>query len=151
MVKATRFRTKYDENYHSEIFWTEPGEDEDLVQHHMQAECDVNTIMARYERTGELQHVASMAAEYGDYYDVTDYKTGAERLLAAEALFMELPARLRDRFNNDPAQFIGFATDEKNIDELRSLGLAEPLPPDPVVPITRKDLEEVFAPEGAKK
>lgn len=146
-----KFRTQYDDPSKNVVFWTDPGADEDLVQHHMQAECDINTIMARYEKTGELTHVANLAGEYGDYYDVTDYKTGAERLILAEALFMELPARLRDRFNNDPAQFIGFATDEKNIDELRSLGLAEPLPPDPVVPITRKDLEEVMRPEEASK
>lgn len=151
MVIATKFRTRFDENYKSEVFNTDVGEDEDLVQHHMAAECDVNTIMKRYEKTGELHHVAAQAAEYGDFYDVTDYKSGMERLIAADALFMELPAAIRDRFNNDPAKFVAFATDEKNLDELRSMGLAEPLPPDPVAPITRKDLEEVMGVSPSEK
>jgi len=147
-----KFRTRFDEAYqkNKEVFWTSPGDDEDLVQHHMAAECDINTIMKRYEKTGELTHIASQAAAYGDFYDVTDYKTGTERLMAADALFMELPASIRDRFHNDPAKFVDFATDEKNLEELRSMGLAEPAPHDPVVPITRKDLEELLPEKGAK-
>ncbi|QCQ85090.1 internal scaffolding protein [Blackfly microvirus SF02] len=146
-----KFRTKYDDPSDNIVFWTDPGADEDLVQHSMQAECDINTIMARYSSTGDLTHVKESAAEYGDFYDVSDYKTGQDRLIAVQALFMELPATLRDKLNNDPAQFIEYATDEKNIEELRSLGLAEPLPPTPVAPITRKDLEEVLDPKGPAK
>lgn len=154
-----KFRTRFDAKYQEQkqIFWTDPfgkqmpGEDEDLVQHSMAAECDINTIMARYQKTGELTHVASQAAIYGDFYDVTDYKTGQERLLEADALFMELPAKLRDRFDNDPAKFVAFATDEKNLDELRELGLAEPAPVEPEAPITRKDLQELVTPKAAPK
>ncbi|QCQ85100.1 internal scaffolding protein [Blackfly microvirus SF02] len=148
-----KFRTRFDETYqkNKKVFWTDVGEDENLVQQHMAAECDVNTIMKRYENSGVLTHVQSQAAEFGDFYDVTDFKTGTERLMATQALFMELPASIRDRFNNDPAKFIDYATDEKNLEELRKMGLAEPLPPDPVVPITRKDLEEVMTPKAASK
>jgi len=146
-----KFRTQYDENYQPEVFFTDVGQDENLVQQHMRDECDVNVIMRRYERTGELSHLGGLAASYGDFSDVTDYKTGIERIMAADAIFMELPASIRDRFNNDPAKFVEFTTDEKNIEELRKMGLAPQLPPDPVVPITRKDLEEVFQPEDGKK
>lgn len=154
-----KFRTRFDESYQSmkEVFWTGsfdkqmPGEDEDLVQHSMQAECDINTIMARYQKTGELTHVGSQAAIFGDFYDVTDYKAGQERLIQADALFMELPAKIRDRFNNDPAQFIEFATDEKNIDELRSMGLAEPASPTTGAPNTRKEEGKQETPAASPK
>lgn len=149
-----KFRTKYDEDYQDGLnysFWTDVGEDENLVQHSMQAECDVNTIMARYQKTGELSHIAGMAGEYGDFYDVSDYKSGTERIMAAQSLFMELPSSIRDRFHNDPAKFIEFATDEKNIEELRSMGLAEPAPQKPEAPLTRKDFEELTKPKGAVK
>ena len=86
----TKFRTEFDDPSKNKVFWTDPGEDEDLVQHHMAEECDINVIMRRYQQTGELTHVAGMAGEYGDFYDVTDYKTGTERLMAAQELFMEL-------------------------------------------------------------
>lgn len=111
----------------------EIGEEPSLVQQHLQDETDINHIMRKYERTGELRHIQTMAAEYGDFSDVPDYKSAMERIMAADSLFMELPAVVRDRFGNDPAQFVEFASDEKNIEELRKLGLAPeaPLPPEP--------------------
>jgi len=126
-----KFRTQYDENYKSQIFDTDPGEDEGLVQQHMRDECDINIIMKRYEATGELTHVGGMAGEYGDFSEVLDYKTGLERIMEADTLFMELPASIRDRFNNDPAKFIDFAANPQNQEELRSMGLAPPLPAPP--------------------
>lgn len=127
------FRTQYDTDYKSEVFDTDPGDDENLVQHSMQDECDINVIMKRYEKTGELTHLGGMAAQYGDFSDVTDYKTGMERIMEADALFMELPASIRDRFNNDPSKFVEFATDPKNLDKMREWGLAPalPTPPEP--------------------
>lgn len=118
-----KFRTQYTP-YKAEIFFTDPGDDEDLVQQHMRDECDINVIMARYQKTGELTHIASQAALYGDFSDVPDYKTGIDRILAADELFMELPSSIRDRFGNDPAQFLEFATDASNEDELVEMGLA---------------------------
>lgn len=124
------FRTQFTP-YKPEIFFTDPGEEESLTQQHMAAECDINTIMSRYQSTGEITHIAAQAGEYGDFSEVTDYKTGIERLLEADALFMELPSSIRDRFNNDPAAFIEFASDPKNIEEMRKMGLAPPLPTPP--------------------
>lgn len=147
-----RFRTQYDLDYKSQVFFTDPGEDEDLVQHHMQAECDVNVIMARYQKTGDISHLGQIAGEYGDFSDVLDYKTGLERIMDADALFMELPSSVRDRFGNDPAQFMEFATDASNLDEMRKMGLAPPAPEKPEAPLTRKDFQElVDANASAKK
>lgn len=111
----------------------EIGEDPGMVQQHLAEDTDINNIMRRYQKTGELRHVTGMAAEYGDFSNVPDYKTAMENIMAADDLFMELPAKLRDRFNNDPAQFIEFATDPSNQDELRKMGLAPeaPKPPEP--------------------
>jgi len=88
------------------------------------AETDVNNIMRKYEKTGILTHVARYAGEYGDFSGVPDYKEGLERIMAANEMFDSLPARLRDRFGNDPAKFIDFATNPENLDELRTMGLA---------------------------
>lgn len=101
------------------------------VQQQFAQESDVNAIMRKYEKTGILTHVSRYAGEYGDFSGVPDYKAGLERVMAADEMFMSLPARIRDRFNNDPAKFIEFATNAENIDELRALGLAPELPPAP--------------------
>jgi len=96
------------------------------VQQNLRDETDINRIMAKYERTGILTHVNRYAGEYGDFSGVPDYKSGVERVLAAEEMFMSLPAKIRDRFGNDPGNFIDFATDRGNIDEMRKMGLAPP-------------------------
>lgn len=136
-----RFRTQYDSDYKAEIFYTDPGEDEGLVQQHMRDECDVNVIMAKYASTGELTHIGGMAATYGDFSEVTDYKTGIERIMEADALFMELPASIRDQFNNDPAKFVDFATNPDNQDALIDMGLApaRPAAPEPTIVKVLKD------------
>lgn len=126
-----RFRTQYDEDYKAEVFFTDPGEDEGLVQQHMRDECDINIILARYQATGELTHIQQSAAQYGDFSEVLDFQSALHQIADAEAAFMELPAKIRDRFNNDPAQFINYATNPDNLEEMRELGLATPLPPPP--------------------
>lgn len=119
--------------------------EESRTQQHMAGETDINNIMRKYEKTGILTHVSRYAGQYGDFSGVPDYKTGVELVMAADEMFMSLPAKIRDRFNNDPAQFIDFATDEENLEELRSMGLAPklPAPPEPqlvkVVPEAEPD------------
>jgi phage internal scaffolding protein len=127
----------------------EIGEEESMVQQHLAEETDINVIMKRYQRTGELRHVTPMAGEYGDFSDVPDYKSAMERIMAADALFMELPAAVRDRFGNDPAQFIEFATDKSNLDELRKLGLAPEAPGAPE-PQLVKVVQEPDGPDPKK-
>jgi len=121
-----------------------------MTQQNMAAETDINNIMAKYQKTGVLTHVSKYVGQYGDFSGVPDYKTGLEMVMAAEEMFMSLPAKIRDRFGNDPAKFIDFATNEDNIDELRSMGLAPqpPAPPEPsLVKVVTED-EPVSAPKG---
>lgn len=127
------------------------GEDT-LVQQNMAGETDINNIMAKYQKTGLLTHVARYAGNYGDFSEVPDYKTGVERVMAAEEMFMSLPAKIRDRFNNDPGKFIEFATDEKNLEEMRSMGLAPeaPMPPEPQLVKVVAEPEEPEVPPKSK-
>lgn len=144
-----RFRTQFTP-YEASIFFTDPGEDEDLVQQHMRDECDVNVIMARYQKTGEISHLGAIAGSYGDFSDVTDYKDGLERIIAADAAFMELPSSIRDRFMNDPAKFIEFCANKDNLDELRDMGLAPPKSVTPSVKV--ENVEELRSePKGGAR
>lgn len=125
---TSKFRTQYDDytDKHAAMFAAEIGEDEGLVQQHMRDDCDVNVIMRRYQQTGELTHISAMAGEYGDYSEVLDYQAGLEQIRLAEEMFMELPASVRDRFKNNPGEFIDFAQNPENLEEMRTMGLAPP-------------------------
>lgn len=98
-------------------------------------ECDINVIMARYEKSGAML-LSSLEQRDPRYLDTTgfDYHQAMLRVAEANSLFMELPAALRDRFKNDPHELLAFLDDESNRDEAIELGLARPreAAPEPV-------------------
>ena len=92
-------------------------------------ECDINMIMAKYQKTAVIDHFNQHNAQYGDFYGVQDYQACLDQVREANDMFAELPAVIRKRFNNDPGVFLDFATDPGNLDQLAELGLAKvPLP-----------------------
>lgn len=85
-------------------------------------ECDINTIMARYQSTGEMPNLGVRAPQYLDATGM-DFQSMQNQVLEAQALFMELPSKLRTRFGNDPGQFLSYVADPQNRAEMRELGL----------------------------
>lgn len=96
--------------------------EESLAQQHAKEESDINTIVRRFGLTGELPNNVRVP-QYGDFTAATDYHTSMNAVLAANSAFMQLPADVRTRFNNDPGAFVDFCADEKNRDEAKKLGL----------------------------
>lgn len=88
-------------------------------------ECDINSIMRKWKVTGVLPHARDVAGQYGDFSDIMDYQTALNAVISANDNFMSLPAKLRARFYNDPAQFLKFCDDPANAGELIALGLAQ--------------------------
>lgn len=88
-------------------------------------EADINTIVKRFGVTGQLpQNVR--APTYGDFDTVMTYQDAQNAIIAANKSFMAMSADVRKRFDNDPAKFVEFCSDSKNLDEMRKLGLAKP-------------------------
>lgn len=85
-------------------------------------ESDINTIMARYQSTGEMPVLNEMQ---GQWLDVTemDFQAHMDFIIDAQNLFDQLPSALRDRFGNDPGAFLGFCSEESNREEMARLGL----------------------------
>lgn len=102
-----------------------------LTRQEFAEECDINTLMAKYETTGFPAHMIRQNGQYLDVSDVPDLQRAMKVLADAEQAFMTLPARTRFEFNNDPERFVAFAQDPANIEQMRAWGLAEPVPVDP--------------------
>lgn len=100
--------------------------DESRTSQEYAEEADINTLMARYVKTGVIPQYADKQPFYVDADGLPSYQEMQNVIVEAEAAFMALPSAVRERFNNDPARFVAFATDEKNIDELRSMQLLSP-------------------------
>ena len=86
------------------------------------AECDINTIMSRYERTGVIDFVNAREGRYGDASAI-DYQKALNIVIEADEMFADMPASLRSRFDNDPVKFLDFVDDPANLDEGIKLGL----------------------------
>jgi phage internal scaffolding protein len=86
------------------------------------AESDINTIMSRYQRTGELPQINVVAPQYLDVTEM-NFQDHMNQIREAQELFDQLPSQLRNRFQNDPGAFIDFCGDQNNHPELARMGL----------------------------
>jgi phage internal scaffolding protein len=125
MKKSIFLRTPY--NYDTDAASNGSGlhcEDATLTQQHFKDECDINNILRQFNITGLLPEQA-ISPRYGDFTGISDYHTALNQVIAAEDEFMSLPAHIRARFENDPAQLIEFLNNSENKDEAIKLGLVD--------------------------
>jgi len=140
MAKAPFLRTPY--NYDTIAASNESGvacEEPSLAQQQFKDECDINNILRQFNITGQLPDTP-LSPRYGDFSGISDYKTALDRVISADEEFMNLPANLRARFDNDAANLIEFLNNDQNRLEAEKLGLVEP----------KKDLSETPPVEALK-
>lgn len=94
----------------------------------------IERILASHDASMIEQARIANPGAYMDCCEATDYRSSMHKVMEAERVFMALPAVLRARFNNDPAEYLAFAQNPANFDEMVTLGMAVPQPPpEPVV------------------
>lgn len=94
------------------------------VQADMQ-DADINVIVYRYGVTGVMPDNVRVPT-FGDFTHIVDYRTALEAIQEAEENFLQMPANVRARFENNPQLFLEFCTDANNLKEMVDLGLAIP-------------------------
>ena len=97
-----------------------------LTRQEFAAECDINTLMSQYEKTGIISHINPRTPQYLNLVGVPDLQTAHEIIQNAAREFMALPATTRAQFDNDPMKFVKFAENPDNIAKMREWGLAPP-------------------------
>ena len=118
------FHTAYEPPPQVEFVNNEPS----LTQQHFAEECDINNIVEKYMISGVLGDPLvspSVSPMYGDYSSVEDFHSAQTIIAHATQAFDLLPAALRKRFNNDPAQLLSFLEDESNREEAIKIGLVD--------------------------
>nr|QJB19316.1 MAG: internal scaffolding protein [Microvirus sp.] len=105
-----------------------------LTRQEFAEECDINTIMARYEASGVISHVNRAQPMYLDTTDYPDLQGAMDQFREAALAFNALPATVRREFDNDPQKFVDFASDPDSLPRMREWGLAPPVkaPPEPM-------------------
>lgn len=90
----------------------------------MRDECDINLIMAKFTKSGHVDHFAKHGGSYG-FATSVDFHSAMNIVTRARQMFEALPASTRDRFNNEPTEFLDFVQDPENHEEMKELGLVE--------------------------
>ncbi len=90
-------------------------------------ECDINEIMKKYQKTGAVAHFNKMSARYEDVSPI-DFKQAMDTITSTQQMFEALPSTLRNKFHEDPAEFLDFVQDDKNKQEMISLGMIDERP-----------------------
>lgn len=116
-----------------------------LTQQQFKDEADINNLVDRFLRTGEIPPVDARAM-YGDFVDAPQsYQEALDAVFAAQEGFDALPSKTRQRFNNDPLELLSFLADPANVEEAIDLGLMEPKP-EPASPVQTTTPAEPVAP-----
>ena len=78
--------------------------------------CDVNLIMKRFERTGQISHVVTVPPQFIDTTQRMSYEDALMHMEDAKADFMALPSEVRTYFGHDPKTFIKVISDPSELD-----------------------------------
>lgn len=116
------FRSAYSQKPRVQLVTPEPSRTKQAFK----AECDINTIIARYLKTGQIDLAQRLEPRYGDCTGL-EFQSAMLTVKQAQSLFDELPSAIRSRFRNEPAEFLNFVQDEKNREEAQKLGLLKPV------------------------
>lgn len=105
---------------------------------------DINNILKRYEKTGMLPELIKENPQYGDFSEVPDYQTALEIVTKSHEQFAALDGRVRAQFKNDPAEFLAFATNPDNMEQMVNMGLATLKEPEsaPVEPTPTQEVKK---------
>jgi len=118
------FKKAYDKPKRLTISTTGPS----MTKQSFKRECDINHIMAKYQKTGLVDHVSHHQGDYSDLTDVPTYHDAMNKIIAANQSFATLPSSIRKKFSNDPAEFLDFVSNPANVPEMQQMGLLPPSP-----------------------
>jgi hypothetical protein len=122
---------------------------ESATKQSFKEEVDINSIVKRFTKgmgLENMQGVPLSEKNFGDFSDVTDLRGLYDRMHNAQESFYKLPSKVRLKFDNDPVDFLEFASNPDNLDAMRELGLAPSMQKD----ATQKDATPAVEPSEAK-
>lgn len=122
-------------NYSMDDVSVETGlecKDPTMAQQQFKEETDINTLLERFGIGAQMPENPRVPM-FGDFTEVKDFQSAMNSVREAETAFLELPAKVRARFENDPQQLMEFMEFRENREEAARLGLlrspeAEPTP-----------------------
>jgi phage internal scaffolding protein len=133
-LKNPRHAHEFDEKNRGDIDFTGQVS---LTRQSEAESCDINVILDRYMKTGQL-NLNQRQAMFEDVSDAGTFQEALSIVKAAQEAFQTLDAKVRKEFDNDPHKFLEFCEDPNNYDRMVELGILhkEEEPVKPALPAT---------------
>lgn len=110
---------------------------------------DINTIVSRFKKTGDTQILQRTVGDYQELERI-DLHEAMNQITKANEIFMELPSKIRNRFDNDPEKYFDYSVKAENHDEMRELGLLAPIQQEVIQKVEIVGGEATQGDEGAE-
>lgn len=78
--------------------------------------------MSRFQKTGIIDHLNTSEPHYG-FAPSETYMEALDLIQNGEKSFNNLPSEMRQKFGNNPAEFLAFIENQDNLPEMASMGL----------------------------
>lgn len=120
MSQEIRFKHRYGNNPRVTITFTGQGR----TKQSFKEECDINNLMAKYLRTGRMEHVNQALPRF-ECVSGHDFQSAQNLIANAASMFEDIPSTIRARFDNDPGKLLDWVHDPKNAQEATALGFLD--------------------------
>lgn len=129
-----KFYTRYDRPKQDFGFKTEG---QSLTRQSEADSCDINKIMERFDRTGQLP-ISMKQPQFGDAR-IVGFQEAKQIVIQAQEAFNELPAKARAHFGHDPQNMLNALADnsEANVNKLLEMGILIERQEDPTTTLQR--------------
>lgn len=119
-----KFATVYDHPRLPGLTCTEPSH----TQQQYAEDADINNVIRSYQETGTVPTSSGREPIFGDFSaeEIGDYAAALRTIHGVGDLMMQLPAKVRSRFENNPLNILAFLKDPANKHEAIELGLIDP-------------------------
>ena len=87
---------------------------------------DAKLIVKQFIKTGVINHLAKVEGQYQDVSEVNSLYESMSKVKEVESYFMDLPAEIRKKFDNDPQKMLHLIVDDEREQEQIDLGLKKP-------------------------
>lgn len=113
--------------YSPSVRQAHPKSGKSLTEQHHEKACNINSIMAKYTKTGLITHINRRTPTFGDVTGA-DFQAAQNLVAAQKTIFHELPAQIRAEFNNDPAEYLALVETDQGVETLKAMLNPEPEP-----------------------
>lgn len=114
------FRHRYGHYPRLQVTFTGPGR----TKQSFKDECDINNLMAKYLKTGHMDHVNQALPRF-ECVSEHDFQSAQNLIADAHSMFENIPSAIRSRFENNPGKLLDWVHDPRNAQEAHSLGFLD--------------------------